>query len=77
MGRQGSTLEELHNIKQPTLIVNGIRDAMVPTPNSFLMTQKIPNAQLILYPDSGHGSLFQYPEAPRGRCSTSSYGGLR
>ncbi|MFI9847369.1 alpha/beta fold hydrolase [Nonomuraea sp. NPDC051941] len=60
---KGSTLGELHNIKQPTLIVSGIRDAMVPTPNSFLMAQKIPNAQLIIYPDSGHGSLFQYPEA--------------
>ncbi|MER6006427.1 alpha/beta hydrolase [Nonomuraea angiospora] len=54
---------ELHNIKQPTLIVSGIRDAMVPTPDSFLMAQKIPNAQLVIYPDSGHGSLFQYPEA--------------
>jgi pimeloyl-ACP methyl ester carboxylesterase len=58
----GSTVGELQNISQPTLIVNGIRDAMVPTPNSFLMAQKIPNAQLVIYPDSGHGALFQYPE---------------
>jgi pimeloyl-ACP methyl ester carboxylesterase len=30
--------------------------------NSFLMAQRLPNAQLIIYPDSGHASLFQYPE---------------
>ncbi len=30
---------------------------MVPTPNSFLMAQKIPNAELVIYPDSGHGAL--------------------
>jgi pimeloyl-ACP methyl ester carboxylesterase len=35
---------------------------MVPTINSFTLQQHIPNAQLILYPDSGHGSQFQYPE---------------
>ena len=32
------------------------------TSNSFVMFQRLPNAQLILYPDSGHGFLFQYPE---------------
>jgi pimeloyl-ACP methyl ester carboxylesterase len=58
----GATLGELQNISQPTLIVNGIRDVMVPTPNSYLMAQKIPNAELIIYPDSGHGALYQYPE---------------
>jgi len=35
---------------------------MVPTLNSFALSQQIPNAQLIIYPDSGHGSLFQYPD---------------
>ena len=47
---------------QPTLVVNGHNDIMVPTINSFTLSQKIPNAQLIIYPDSGHGSLFQFPE---------------
>jgi pimeloyl-ACP methyl ester carboxylesterase len=32
------------------------------TVNSFTLQQTIPNAQLILYPDANHGSLFQYPE---------------
>jgi len=58
----GSTLPELENIQHPVLVVNGSNDVMVPTPNSFLMAQRIPNAQLIIYPDSGHASLFQYPE---------------
>jgi pimeloyl-ACP methyl ester carboxylesterase len=35
---------------------------MVPTINSFTLSQRMPNAQLIVYPDSGHGSQFQYPE---------------
>jgi hypothetical protein len=52
----------LKTIKQPTLVVNGNDDIMVPTINSFTLSQHIPNAQLIVYPDSGHGALFQYPE---------------
>ncbi|QHE95601.1 alpha/beta fold hydrolase [Pseudomonas cannabina] len=51
----------LKEITQPTLVVNGHTDIMVPTKNSFILQQYIPDAQLILYPDSGHGSQFQYP----------------
>jgi pimeloyl-ACP methyl ester carboxylesterase len=53
---------ELKSITQPTLVVNGSNDVMIPTINSFTLSQHIPNAQLIIYPDSGHASLFQYPE---------------
>jgi len=35
---------------------------MIPTFNSFTLSQHIPNAQLIIYPDSGHASQFQYPD---------------
>ena len=35
---------------------------MVPTENSYNLTENLPNAQLIIYPDSGHGHLFQYSE---------------
>jgi len=59
---RGERLAELKNITQPTLVVNGNRDVMIPTINSFTLAQHIPNAQLIIYPDSGHGSLFQYPD---------------
>ena len=47
-------------IKQATLIVNGDNDTMVPTSNSIALFEKISDAQLSLYPDSGHGALFQH-----------------
>jgi pimeloyl-ACP methyl ester carboxylesterase len=59
---RGERFAELKNIRQPTLVVNGNDDIMVPTVNSFILSQHIPNAQLIVYPDSGHGAHFQYPE---------------
>ncbi|MFC7380508.1 alpha/beta fold hydrolase [Brevundimonas sp. GCM10030266] len=52
----------LAEITQPTLIVNGVSDVMIATINSWHMVQNIPNAQLIVYPDAGHGAHFQYPE---------------
>jgi pimeloyl-ACP methyl ester carboxylesterase len=59
---KGERFAELKSITQPTLVVNGSNDVMVPTINSFALSQHIPNAQLIIYPNSGHASLFQYPE---------------
>jgi pimeloyl-ACP methyl ester carboxylesterase len=53
---------KLKTIKQPTLVVNGSNDVIMPTVNSFIMQQNIPNAQLIIYPDSNHGAHHQYPE---------------
>ncbi|MGM7670263.1 alpha/beta fold hydrolase [Microbacterium sp. A93] len=55
-------LKALKTITHPTLVINGQDDVMVPTVNSYLLSQHLPNAQLIIYPDSGHGALFQYPE---------------
>ncbi len=52
----------LHDIKQPTLVVNGDDDMIVSSVNSWIMQQEIPNAQLHIFPDSGHGSWGQYPE---------------
>jgi pimeloyl-ACP methyl ester carboxylesterase len=59
---RGERFAELKAITQPTLVVNGHNDIVVPTINSYTLAQNIPNAQLIIYPDSGHGSLFQFPE---------------
>jgi pimeloyl-ACP methyl ester carboxylesterase len=59
---RGERFAELRGIKQPTLVVNGHNDIMVPTINSFTLSQTIPNAQLVIYPDAGHGALFQVPE---------------
>ncbi len=54
-------LARLAGITQPTLVANGDNDIMVPTVNSYLLAGHIPNAELIIYPDAGHGFLFQYP----------------
>jgi pimeloyl-ACP methyl ester carboxylesterase len=53
---------QLKKIQQPVLVVNGQNDIMIPSINSLILEQHIPNATLILYPDSGHGAIFQYPE---------------
>jgi pimeloyl-ACP methyl ester carboxylesterase len=52
----------LKAIQQPTLVVNGSTDPIIYTVNSFILQQNLPNAQLIIYPDSAHGSHHQYPE---------------
>jgi pimeloyl-ACP methyl ester carboxylesterase len=52
----------LQRIAQPALVVNGKEDIMVPTGNSYQLFHHLPNARLVLYPDSGHGALFQYAD---------------
>ena len=52
----------LKALTQPTLVVNGDNDVIIYSSNSWILQQNIPNAQLILYPDANHGSLYQYPE---------------
>jgi pimeloyl-ACP methyl ester carboxylesterase len=52
----------LQNIKQPVLIINGSNDVIIYTVNSFILQRNLPNAQLIIYPDSNHGSQYQFPE---------------
>jgi pimeloyl-ACP methyl ester carboxylesterase len=51
----------LKTIRQPTLVVNGSNDVIIYTINSYILQQNLPNAQLIVYPDSAHGSQYQYP----------------
>ncbi len=51
----------LRAIEQPALVLSGSDDTMLPDGNAYLMFKNMRNAQLILYPDSGHGALFQYP----------------
>jgi len=57
-----SVLAYLKDIYQPTLIVQGSNDVIIPTVNSYTLQQNLPNAQLIVYPDANHGSFYQYPE---------------
>ena len=50
----------LRAIRQPVLVVSGSHDTMLPASNAYAMFKELSNAQLVLYPDSGHGALFQY-----------------
>jgi pimeloyl-ACP methyl ester carboxylesterase len=54
-------LHRLAGITQPTLAANGDNDVMVPTPNTRLLAERLPNARLSIYPGANHGFLFQYP----------------
>ena len=50
----------LREIRHPVLVTGGSHDLIIPTVNAFVLAQRLLNAQLIIYPDSGHGFLFQY-----------------
>lgn len=52
--------QDLSRIRIPVLVANGENDIMVPTPNSHDMARRIPGAELLIYPDAGHGGIFQY-----------------
>lgn len=54
--------KQLLAIKQPVLIVNGTSDLIVPSINSYVLSQYIPDSKLIIWSDAGHGALFQYHE---------------
>jgi pimeloyl-ACP methyl ester carboxylesterase len=51
---------DLSVIHQPVLVANGETDRMVPTSNSRDLAQRLPNADLVIYPDAGHGGVFQF-----------------
>jgi pimeloyl-ACP methyl ester carboxylesterase len=55
------SFDYLARIAQPTLVVNGNNDIVIPTINSYTLYQHLPNAELMLLPDANHGSHFQYP----------------
>jgi len=52
----------LKAITGPVLVVNGTDDTIIPTINSYILQQFLPNAQLVIYPDANHGAHFQYPD---------------
>jgi pimeloyl-ACP methyl ester carboxylesterase len=53
---------DLSGIHQPVLVMNGESDRMVPSKNSVDLDRRLPNSQLVLYPDAGHGGVFQFHE---------------
>ena len=52
--------DDLSVITHPVLVANGDDDLMVASSHSADMARRLPNAQLTIYPDSGHGGVFQY-----------------
>jgi pimeloyl-ACP methyl ester carboxylesterase len=56
------SFDYLKDITNAALVVNGSNDIVVPTINSYILQQNLPNAELILFPDSNHGSHFQFTE---------------
>ena len=51
---------DLSVIQQPVLVANGDHDRMVPTVNTYDLAKRLPNSSLIIYPDAGHGGIFQF-----------------
>jgi pimeloyl-ACP methyl ester carboxylesterase len=51
---------DLSTIKQPVFVVNGDYDRMVPTSNTLDLAKRLPNSELKIYPDAGHGGIFQF-----------------
>jgi pimeloyl-ACP methyl ester carboxylesterase len=59
----GERFADLRRIGQPTLVVQGVHDEMIPVRNSYWLGEHLPNAMLLTYPDAGHGSLFQWHDS--------------
>lgn len=55
--------QNLGAIWTPVLVANGDQDRMVPTSDSIGLARRLPNAELVLYEEAGHGGIFQYREA--------------
>lgn len=53
---------DLSTIQQPVFVANGDHDRMVPTSNTFDLAKRLPNSELKIYPDAGHGGIFQFHE---------------
>lgn len=51
---------DLSVFKNPVLVANGDNDRMVPTPNSYDLAKRFANSEIVIYPNSGHGGIFQY-----------------
>lgn len=57
-----AALKELENISKPVLIAQGENDLLVPVVNATNMANSIPDAQIVVYHDGGHGAIYQYHE---------------
>lgn len=58
-----SLLRRAPGLDKPVLVANGVEDIMIPTFQSFALAQALPNARLVIYPDSGHAFMFQHVDS--------------
>lgn len=61
-GKKIHPYERLQELNMPVFIANGDNDLLIPTQNSIELAKLLPNAHLHIYPNAGHGFLFQYAE---------------
>jgi pimeloyl-ACP methyl ester carboxylesterase len=54
--------QDLSSLQLPVLVANGDQDLMVPSKNTVDLDRRLPNSHLVLYPDAGHGGVFQFHE---------------
>ena len=59
-GKGDGAKKALSAISHPVLVANGDNDIIVPTINSVALFEALPNAELSIFPDAGHGGIFQY-----------------
>ena len=57
-----NSVERLGELKLPVFVCNGDDDVLVPTVNSWELLEGIKDAQLVIYPQAGHGFFDQYAE---------------
>jgi 3-oxoadipate enol-lactonase len=55
--------ERLNRMVAPTLVVHGEQDVFVPPANALVLAERIPGAQLRLWPDAGHMYIIDEPRA--------------
>lgn len=51
---------DLSRVQHPVLVANGDSDRMVPSQNTHDLARRLPNSELVIYPDAGHGAVFQF-----------------
>lgn len=59
--RYEGSFNYLKQIKQPTLVVHGDQDIICPTVNAVILKEHLPNADLVIFPDTNHAPHYQYP----------------
>jgi pimeloyl-ACP methyl ester carboxylesterase len=54
--------DRLREIQVPTLVINGEADQLIPSENSRIMADRIPDAELVLFPNAGHLYFDELPQ---------------